>query len=212
MPVLSNWGSAALAVLVIAGSLLVIGGDWRLGLMALAVEYLAAAVLIAPLVLSEVVAVKLLAGLIVAAILALTTWQLDFGRPQDGGGSAWRRRFKLPTGFAFRAMATLMVAVAVTYVASQPGLTLPGLEKFPSINTGACLLMALGLLNLGLTEEPINAGMALLTVLIGFELFYAALEPALAVVALLAAVQLGIAVAVSYLALLQHTSPESPPP
>jgi hypothetical protein len=210
MPELANWGGAALALLVVAGSLLVIGGDWRLGLMALAVEYAAAAVLIAPLVLLEVVAVKLLVGLMVVGILTLTTWQLDFGRPHESGGSAWRRRFKLPTGFAFRAMATLMVAVVATYVASQPGLTLPGLDQFPSVNTAACLLTALGLLNLGLTEEPINAGMALLTLLIGFELFYAALEPALAVVALLAAVQLGIAVAVSYLAMLQHASPESP--
>ncbi len=209
MPALANWGEAALALLVVAGSLLVIGGDWRLGLMALSVEYAAAAVLVAPLVLLEVVAVKLLVGLIVVAILTLTTWQLDFGRPQGAGGSAWRRRFKLPTGFAFRAMATLMVAVVATYVASQPGLTLPGLDQFPSVNTAACLLIALGLLNLGLTEEPINAGMALLTLLIGFELFYAALEPALAVVALLAAVQLGIAIAVSYLAMLQHASPES---
>ena len=87
---------------------------------------------------------------------------------------------------------------------------MPGLDKYPSINTAAYSLMALGLLNLGLTEEPINAGMGLLTLLIGFELFYAVLEPALAVVALLAGVQLGIAVAVSYLALLQHAGPESP--
>jgi hypothetical protein len=212
MPGLANWGGAALVLLVVAGSLLVIGGDWRLGLIALAVQYAAAALLIAPLVLPEVVAVKLLVGLMVVGILTLTTWQLDFGRPQESGGSAWRRRFKLPTGFAFRAMATLMVAVVAAYIASQPGLTMPGLDQFPSVNTAACLLIALGLLNLGLTEEPINAGMALLTVLIGFELFYAALEPALAVVALLAGVQLGIAIAVSYLAMLQHASPEGPVP
>ena len=60
MPELANWGGAALALLVVAAGLLVIGGDWRLGLMALAVEYAAAAVLIAPLVLLEVVSVKLL--------------------------------------------------------------------------------------------------------------------------------------------------------
>jgi hypothetical protein len=210
MPELTAWGGVALALVVVAGSLLVIGGDWRIGLLALLVEYAAAAVLIAPLVLVAVVAVKLLVGLLVVAILTLTGWQLDFGRPDAGGGSAWRRRFSVPTGFAFRVMATLMVAVAATYLASQPGLALPGLDQYPSVNVAAYVLMALGLLNLGLTEEQINAGLGLLSLLMGFELFYAALEPALAVVALLAAVQLGIGIAVSYLAMLQYAAPEGP--
>ncbi|MEP7356408.1 MAG: hypothetical protein ABI847_04165 [Anaerolineales bacterium] len=210
MPELNAWGGVALALVVVAGSLLVIGRDWRIGLLALLIEYVAAAVLIAPLVLLAVVAVKLLVGLLVVAILTLTAWQVDFGRPGADGTSAWRRRFDVPTGFAFRVMATLMMAVAATYLANQPGLALPGLDQYPSVNVAAYVLMALGLLNLGLTEEPINAGLGLLSLLMGFELFYAALEPALAVVALLAAVQLGIAIAVSYLAMLQYSAPESP--
>jgi hypothetical protein len=72
------------------------------------------------------------------------------------------------------------------------------------------LLMALGLLGLGLTEEPMNAGMALLTLLNGFELFYAAVEPSLAVVALLAAVAFGIVLAVSFLAGRQYAPTETP--
>jgi hypothetical protein len=210
MPQLAGAAGLAVVLLVVAGSLLVIGSDWRLGLIALAVEYGAAVVMIAPLVLLEVVAVKLLVGLMVVAILTITGWQLDFGRPHSNDGAAWRRRIHVPTGFAFRAMATLMVVVVATYIAGQPGLALPGLDQFPSINAGAFILMVLGLLNLGLTEEPIKAGMGLLTLLIGFELFYAALEPALAIVALLAGVQLGIAIAVSYLAALERAALEEP--
>ena len=144
----------------------------------------------------------------VVAILIMTGWQLNFGRPVTPGVSPWQLRFEVPTGLPFRVMATLMVVVVATYIAAQPSLILPGLEALPTINAASYLLMALGLLTLGLTEEPINAGMGLLTLLIGFELFYAALEPALAVVALLAGVQFGIAFAVSYLAMLQHSAPE----
>jgi len=99
-----------------------------------------------------------------------------------------------------------MVVVSALYVAGQQRLTLPGLDQTPVINSASYLLMALGLLNLGLTEEPLSAGMGLLTFLLGFETFYAAVEPSLAVVALIAAVELGVALAVSYLAALQHGS------
>jgi hypothetical protein len=94
--------------------------------------------------------------------------------------------------------------VAALYVAAQAAFTLPGLDGEPLLNTASYGLMALGLLNLGLTEEPLKAGMGLLTVLIGFEVFYAAVEPALAIVALLAAVEFAVALAVSYLALVQR--------
>jgi hypothetical protein len=97
-----------------------------------------------------------------------------------------------------------MVAVAALYLSGQPNLALPGLDTGSAINSASYLLMALGLLNLGLTEEPMGAGFGLLTLLLGFETFYAAVEPSLAVVALMAAVQVSVALAVSYLAGLQH--------
>jgi len=96
--------------------------------------------------------------------------------------------------------------VSALYIAGQPNLVLPGLDQAPAINSASYLLMALGLLNLGLTEEPVGAGLGLLTFLLGFETFYAAVEPSLAVVALMAAVEVGIALAVSYLAALQQGS------
>jgi hypothetical protein len=97
-----------------------------------------------------------------------------------------------------------MVSVATIYLAGQPQFVLPGLDHNPALNTASYVLMGLGLLNLGLTEEPMNAGMGLLTTLIGFEMFYAAVEPSLAVVALLAGIHFAVALAISYLALLHH--------
>ena len=51
-----------------------------------------------------------------------------------------------------------------------------------------------------------GAGLGLLTLLLGFETFYTVIEPSLAVVALMAAVEVAVALAVSYLAALQHGS------
>jgi hypothetical protein len=196
----------ALVAILLAGSVLVVISDWRASLAALFVEYVATAIVLTQLVIVEVALVKLIAGLLVVTILSMTAWQLNFGRPGTPGATAWQYRFETPTALPFRLMAAIMVVVSALYVAGQPNLVLPGLDQAPAINSASYLLMALGLLNLGLTEEPIGAGLGLLTLLLGFETFYAAIEPSLAVVALMAAVELGVALAVSYLAALQRGS------
>lgn len=194
----------ALIALLVAGSLLVVVSDWRVGLAALLVEYAAAAILLTQLVIGEVALVKMITGLLAVTILTTTAWQLNFGRPATPGVAWWQMRFEVHTALPFRLMAVIMAVVSAWFVASQPQWTLPGLDQAPAINTASYLLMALGLLNLGLSEEPMAAGMALLTFMLGFEVFYAAVEPSLAVVALLAAVELAVTLAASYLAALQH--------
>ena len=196
----------ALAAILLAGSVLVVVNDWRTGIAALLIEYAATAVVLTQLVITEVVLVKLIGGLLVVTILTMTAWQLNFGRPGAPGAAGWQLRVATPTALPFRLMAVIMVVVSALYVAGQPNLVLPGLDQMPAINYASYLLMALGLLNLGLTEEPIGAGLGLLTLLLGFETFYAAVEPSLAVVALMAAVEVSVALAVSYLAALQHGS------
>jgi hypothetical protein len=209
----------AVVLLIVAATALVVFADWRVRLGALLAQYIAAAILVSQLVLLDVAAAKMLAGLVATGILAVTALQFSGSiraplaeprdEPQTGpngdGASPAERRFALPTGFPFRVMAALMVSAMAGYLASQPSLVLPGLQTAPAVNTASYLLIALGLLNLGLTEEPLRAGMGLLTVMTGFELFYAAVEPALAVVALLAASQLAVALAVSYLAAVTYS-------
>lgn len=196
----------AFFALLYAALLLVLAHDWRLSLVALAVEYLGVAVLLRQLVVMDVALVKVFVGLLVVTIFTLTGAQLGFGRAPTAPGGRPRLRFEVPTGFAFRLMAMLMVLAFAVYIANQPQLTLPGLNDRPLLNMASYLLMTLGLLSLGLTEEPMNAGMALLTLLNGFELFYAAVEPSLAVVALLAAVAFAIALAVSFMAIRQYAA------
>ncbi len=201
---LAPYTTLALVALLLAGGLLVVLSDWRAGIVALLVEYGATALLLTQLVIGEVALVKLIAGLLVTVIFMITAWQLNFGRPATPGVPAWQMRLETPTALPFRLMAVIMVVVSALYVGGQPGLALPGLDSGSSANSASYLLMAFGLLNLGLTEEPLSAGFGLLTLLLGFEIFYAAVEPSLAVVALLASVELSVALAVGYLAALQH--------
>jgi hypothetical protein len=64
-------------------------------------------------------------------------------------------------------------------------------------------MVTLGLLTLGLTEEPFKTGLGLLAAWNGFQLFYVAVEPALAVFGLLAAIDLGIALSMCYLVIVR---------
>ena len=69
----------------------------------------------------------------------------------------------------------------------------------------ALLLLPLAL---GLTTEPLKAGMGLLTFMTGFELFYNNLEQSVAMIIFLALANLTLALTISYLTQTRHALPE----
>jgi len=212
---LSPLVTPALIGLLVTAAFLVIVNDWRWGFAALAAQYLLASVLIAQIAVWQVVVVKILAGLLSVGILYLAGSEVNFGRKapapvsdSETPAAPASARFEFPTGLPFRVMAVLMVSIAAWNIA-QSDFVLKGVPAW--LNLAGYLLIALGLLNLGLTEEPMNAGLGLLTLLTGFEIFYTAVEPSLAIVALLAAVDFVIALAVGYLAFLHYAATEKEP-
>jgi hypothetical protein len=64
---------------------------------------------------------------------------------------------------------------------------------------GGLLLIGFGLLHLGFSSRSIRVAFSLLTMLAGFEILYAVVEASTLVAALLALVNLGIALAGAYL-------------
>lgn len=200
----------ALVSLLVAAVALVLFDDWRLRLGALAVQYTVAAILVTQGTTLQVALVRLVVGCLVVAILVLTAAQFRPGRssalPAAAPGIPGTRREEVVTGFSFRLMATAMFGIVALYLSGQPNLALPGVAAAPALNIGSYVLLAFGLLSLGLSEEPLRAGTGLLTLLTGFELFYVVVEPSLAVVALLAAAEFGVALAVSYLTVLQASA------
>jgi uncharacterized membrane protein YedE/YeeE len=85
-------------------------------------------------------------------------------------------------------------------VAAYPPTFRHPLPEVPTDVTLACYLLAgLGLLLLGMSESPMQVGIGLLTFMSGFDLFYVALEPSLAVAGLFGAVSFLIALAAAYM-------------
>ncbi len=194
--------TAAVGVLITAGVLIVVQ-DWRLSLLALAVQYVFVGLLLTQVLVAELAALKALIGLIICPVLYVTAVRVRWGQPVAvaDGPAGWR----LPTSTAFRLVVALMGGLVSYNLATRPGLTLPEVQD-PAINLACYALMCLGLLALGLTEEPLKAGMGLLTVMSGFELFYAGLEQSLLVIGFLGLANLLIALGVAYLASVRAAS------
>lgn len=188
--------TAAMGVLITAGGLIVIQ-DWRLSLLALAVQYIFVGLLLTRVLVAELAALKALIGLIICPVLYVTAVRVRWGQPLAAADRqpAWR----LPTSTVFRLVVALMGGLVSYNLATRPGLTLPEIQD-PAINLACYALMCLGLLALGLTEEPLKSGMGLLTFMSGFELFYAGLEQSLLVIGFLGLANLLIALSVAYLA------------
>jgi hypothetical protein len=71
----------------------------------------------------------------------------------------------------------------------------------PVFILGALFTLSSGFIQLGVTRSPFRVVVGLLSMLTGFTVLYTALEPSLAVVALLALVHLGVALTGSYILL-----------
>ena len=95
-----------------------------------------------------------------------------------------------------------MIMIVGWQLSQVPDLNVSGLPSAVSLATFG--LAGLGLLGLGLTEEPLKVGMLLITVLMGFEMYYAAVEPSLAVMALLAIVDFAVTLGACYLAAVRR--------
>ena len=167
-----------------------------------------------------------LAGLCVA--YALAAWMVVTSLPLSSGGakfiaglvacgiiyiglsgSGWDEEadhfHPIPTGKPFRIGASLLVLLAAIGLTNNISTLMP--ELLSGVAQGAMMLLATGILFLGLFDSAFRVGIGLLLLLAGFDILYSSVEPSLAVVALLAFIHIGIALVVSYLLLLYTSKP-----
>lgn len=181
----------AVVIALSTAALTIVLNDRRWMLIALAGMYIALTWMTAISIPLEIAIVKLVAGMMVCAVLALSVMRAGSeAQGMTGGG--------LPSGMAFRIIAVLMVLATAWGLSVRGWVSLPQAMNRHAI-LGSMVLLSLGLLHLGVSEEPFRVGLGLITALAGFEILYAALEPSMAILALLAAVHIGIAIIVSYL-------------
>jgi hypothetical protein len=212
-------GYPAVIVILVTAALIALFWDWRLALLALIIQYLAASLLFADLLDPRLAIIKLFVGMFVCLILYITARQVNYGRIPDDLTAEETARFKqdskryavgrwtISRDFAIRAIATALALLLVFIITQLSTFRLPGVpQELPHINTAILILMSLGLVGLAASRDPIPAGMGLFTFLTGFELYYAALDQSVTMLAALAALNLAVALAIAYLAQVRRAS------
>jgi hypothetical protein len=188
---LLEWAALPTLCAVIGGGLLVVLPRRRIGLGLLALQYVWVGWLAGLSISPALAAVKVFSGWLACALLALNPFNVEGYLVEEGRD--------LPGGRAFRMIAVLLVLAGAIGLGRSPLLRFPGVAA--EAMTGALVLGALGLLQVGLAGGLLDTAIGLLTLLGGFEILYAALEKSLLVLAMLASVHLAIALAVSVLML-----------
>lgn len=133
---------------------------------------------------------RLVGGFFVCAILYSA--ETRFGESVQLRGTR-----SLPSSLWFRLITSLIVFV-VGWAIGRNADSIPTTVN-SAVYLGAVLNLCFGLLMLGLYQSPMEAAIGLLTLLIGFDLFYGGIEPSLAIVVLMISFQLIISLAISYI-------------
>ena len=181
------WAAVVLMVITSAGLLLI--RDWRWSVILLAAQYMGMFILTLQHWPIGMASVKVVAGWMSAAILGMTRSGLS--------SEALAKENIWPRGLLFRLFAAATVVLIVAVV--TPGVdTIMADAGFPVTN-GGLLLIGMGLLHLGITARIMHVAIGLMTVLSGFEILYATVEGSVLVAALLAVINLGLALVGAYL-------------
>jgi hypothetical protein len=187
-----------MTALIVSGTALLLtvftGRVARIGL--LAVQYAAVAWLTGLSLPLQVAAVKLVAGMIACAILAVSESKQQ--APAQPAG----REF----GTTFRLFASGLGLVAAFGLGQRNWFEVPDLRQEAIL--GSTVLLTMGLLQLGLSGSAFRVCLGLMTLLSGFEVVYGLIEPSLAVLALIASIHIGLALVASYLGLISGAPEE----
>lgn len=213
MPSLSDLARAFAAVsafqqvfgLVLVVAIVVLVSDWRVSLLALAVQYVLVAILLSTLIPLQIAAVRMIAGGLVALMFYITARRTQPRRRKQRAqgetppiesvddvlprGVFW-------TNLPFRLIGLALVSLSVIVISSQFVLLNAPLLFWVT----GLWLAAGGLLTVALTRDALKLGMGLLFFTSGFGIIYLSIDNSLLVYALLVISDLVIALAISHIA------------
>ena len=172
--------------LAVTSIVLLMSQNWRLCVLALAVQYLAAFWLVALIWPVGLAAVKLVAGWMAGSLIGAT-------QPES---ELLDDHFKDRAGRALRLIAALVILLVSYTLAPSVQEWIPG---SPAIVWGGVLLIGMGVLQLGMTTLTLRVFFGLLTIVTGFEILYAVVEYSVLVTGILAFINLGLALVCAYL-------------
>ncbi len=206
-------GEPATYLVTITAAIILVVRDWRWSLLALSIQYLIAGLLYVDVLEPRLAFMKVVVGIFICLILYITARQVSWGElpvdvtPEEAPQLSQNRfvRFgpaMLPATTLFRLVLALMIILAAWVLVRRQFFLLPVVPDH--FNLAVYAMIGLGLIGLGLTSEPLKAGMGLFTFLTGFGLFYSTLEQSATMVTMLAMAGLTLAMAIAYLTQARH--------
>ena len=190
--ILNQLSFLPVGLLMLSSLFLLLSQDWRRFFIAIAVQYLGVFLLVAMVWPVGLAAVKLVVGWMCAAVLG--TSQIEFDLEDQGMvGTSGRLFMLVAVGVVWLVVFSISSAFQGWIPASTP------------MMLGGLMLIGMGLLHLGMHNDPLRVIVGLLTLISGFEVLYAVIENSVLVAGLLALINLGLSLAGSYLQIL---SPE----
>jgi hypothetical protein len=177
-------------LILIASGTMVVNRDWRVQLGVLALQYFASFWLVTRHLPFAMSSAKLVTGWMVVAALGMTRLSLAATASEEIESSN-------PRGQWFPIILIAIVALVTLGATPRIETVVPGLGL--QVIAGALLLMGAGLIQLSITADILRVILGLLTVLMGFEIIYAAVESSILVAGLLAVINLGLGLVGSYL-------------
>ena len=192
------WFAVILITVTSVGILLT--RDWRWLIIFLSAQYFGMLILTLQHWPLGMASVKVVAGCMSAAILGMTR----SGLPRTDKSE---NQTDLPRGRLFRLFAAGVVILIVSTVTPRVD-TIMADAGF-AVTSGSLILVGMGLLHLGVTNHILRVVVGLMTVLAGFEIMYATVEGSILVAAMLAIINLGLALVGSYMLIASNTGEEA---
>jgi len=195
-------GEPAVVLAGIGAVLIVVPRDWRVVLFGYTLVTVMLSLLLSQVIPAEWALQQVIAGGLVAVMLFMSARQLrtpaHLARPRS---QQWPRMASLTT---FRGLAVGLAAIG--FVAVRESLSLPNIS--PLFRDAILWLGLMGLMGLALHEEPLHAGLSLLTFLGAAQLIVFTLIQRRMLVGLLQGGQVLLGLAIAYLVLAHGLAPE----
>ncbi len=186
-------GLPAVLVAALATAAIVVARDWRVVLLAYAILSTMLALLLSQVLPTEWALLQAIVGGLNAVMFYLSARQL---RWHPFSGVSWEGRWPQVASLStFRALAVVLAAVA--FLALREDIELPGVGLL--FRDMIFWLVLVGLLGLALHEEPLHAGLSLLTVMGGLQLLLFSLIQRRTMIGVLDGGQVLLGLAISYL-------------
>lgn len=178
---MTQWiGFLPVILVSITSLILLLKQNWRWTILSLSIQYVAIFWMILTVWPTGLAAVKLVTGWMAGALLGSSVDE-ERNSFKENSLSLQERRFRFALG-----VFTWIIILAI-YPSIQNWLPTP-----TNLTLGGGILIANGLLQLGLSVHPLRVAIGLLTVFSGFELLYAGIEQSVTVAGFLAVITLGI--------------------